>query len=117
LDAAIDLKPEVLNLSLTGGYDRVLEELLSVLLETGTIVIAAYDERRSPKARFPISQPGVVYAYGSVGANVQPVNDEGTVLSAPRHAMSLAPMAGYDLVQLALSRANRMHRENRFSAS
>ena len=69
-----------------------------MLLESGTIVIAAYDERRSPKARFPVSQPGVVYAYGSVGANVQPVNNEGTVLSAPRHAMSLAPMAGYDLV-------------------
>ena len=98
LDAAIDLKPEVLNLSLTGGYDRVLEELLSVLLESGTIVIAAYDERRSPKARFPVSQPGVVYAYGAVDANVQPANDESTVLSAPRHAMSLAPMAGYDLV-------------------
>ena len=31
-------------------------------------------------------------------ANVQPANDESTVLSAPRHAMSLAPMAGYDLV-------------------
>jgi len=49
LDAAIDLEPAVLNLSLTGRYDRVLEELLGVLLETGTIVIAAYDDM--PMAR------------------------------------------------------------------
>ncbi len=98
LDAAIDLQPEVLNLSLTGSYDRVLEELLALLLDTGTIVIAAYDENRSSSARFPVSQPGVVYAYGALDANVQPVNNEGTVLSAPRHAMSLAPRAGYDLV-------------------
>jgi len=98
LDAAIDLQPAVLNLSLTGRYDRVLEELLAVLLESGTIVIAAYDEQRSPMARFPAAQPGVVYAYGTVDSTTRPANNEATVLSAPRHALSLAPMAGYDLV-------------------
>jgi len=98
LDAAIDLQPQVLNLSLTGRYDRVLEELLAVLLERGTIVIAAYDDQRSAAKRFPASQPGVVYAYGAVDTDVQRFSNEGTVLSAPRHAMSLAPKAGYDLV-------------------
>ena len=98
LDAAIDLQPQVLNLSLTGRYDRVLEELLAVLLERGTIVIAAYDDQRSAAKRFPASQPGVVYAYGAVDTDVQRFSNEGTVLSAPRHALSLAPKAGYDLV-------------------
>jgi len=98
LDAAIDLRPEVLNLSLTGGYDRVLEELLAVLLANGTIVIAAYDDQRSADARFPAARHGVVYAYGAANTHTQPPNYNGTLLSAPRHAMSLAPKAGYDLV-------------------
>lgn len=101
LDAAIDLRPQVLNLSLTGRYDRVLQELLEVLLDSGTIVIAAYDEQRDSADRFPSAQAGVVYAYGAAVAGSQParrVQEDGLVLHAPRHALSLAPMAGYDLV-------------------
>ena len=98
LDAAIDLKPEVLNLSLTGQYDKVLEELIAVLLESGTIVIAAYDEHRASAERFPAARAGVVYAYGAANAGAQPHDRDGIVLHGPRHAMSLAPMAGYDLV-------------------
>lgn len=95
LDHAIDLRPQVVNLSLTGRSDRVLEELLSVLLERGSIVIAAWDEQREPSRRFPRNRPGVVYAYG---AHAAPAPSLDYVLSAPRHALSLAPMAGYDLV-------------------
>ena len=95
LDAAIDLRPDVVNLSLTGQYDRVLEELLGVLLENGSLVIAAWDDNRAPPVRFPTNRTGVVYAYGSDTGGMPP---RGNVLSAPRHALSLAPMAGYDLV-------------------
>lgn len=95
LDAAIDLKPDILNLSLTGQYDRVLQELLSVLLENGTLVVAAYDERRVAAERFPAPQAGVVYAYGAAGKSLSPKLEN--VLVAPRQALTLAPMGGYDL--------------------
>lgn len=95
LDAAIDLQPDVLNLSLTGRRDRVLDELLGVLLANGTLVVAAHDEQRTPEARFPSRQAGVVYAYG---IDQTPSPDNAGVLFAPRHALSLTPMAGYDLV-------------------
>jgi len=98
LDAAIDLQPAVLNLSLTGRYDRVLEELLGVLLKSGTIVIAAYDEERPQTERFPAARAGVIYAYGAASAASSPQEHSVNILNAPRHAMSLAPMAGYDLV-------------------
>lgn len=98
LDAAIDLQPEVINLSLTGRYDRVLEELLDVLLASGTIVIAAYDDERQQAERFPAARSGVIYAYGTAGTNYLSEDPSANVLNAPRHAMSLAPKASYDLV-------------------
>ncbi len=96
LDAAIDLHPDVLNLSLTGSSDRVLDELLTILLAKGTLVIAAHDDERNPDMRFPAQHDGVIYAYGFDG-----VSDDtriSNVFYAPRHALSLTPMAGYDLV-------------------
>ena len=104
LDAAIDLQPDILNLSLTGGYDRVLEELLTVLLDRGTLVVAAWDEDRALDQRFPSDRTGVIYAYGrstAEPADLRPAAmpaPAGAVLRAPRHALSLKPMAGYDLV-------------------
>lgn len=95
-DAAIDLQPDVLNLSLTGPYDKVLNELLAVLLKKNTLVVAAYDENRSAEERFPLQQTGVVYAYGTDERSQQPIADN--ILYAPRHAVSLTPTAGYDLV-------------------
>jgi len=98
LDAAIDLQPDIVNLSLTGQYDRVLQELLEVLLASGTLVVAAYDDDRSPEARFPAAAEGVVYAFGhSPSQTPDPINMR-NVLAAPRHAVSITPSAGYDLV-------------------
>ena len=104
LDAAIDLNPDIINLSLSGAYDRVLQELVQHMLDRDTLVVAAYDERRDPAKRFPAPQAGVVYAFGSssVGAEtaasgpafVGPQN----VVQAPRKALSLVPNASYGVV-------------------
>lgn len=98
LDAAIDLRPDILNLSLTGKRDRLLDELLEVLLNNNTLVIAAHDERRDASARFPARQAGVIYAYGVDDRDTRRTNETTGVLFAPRHALSLTPMGGYDLV-------------------
>ncbi|MEL7024150.1 MAG: S8 family serine peptidase [Pseudomonadota bacterium] len=96
LEAAIELDPDILNLSLTGRRDRILDELMSVLLQKDTLVVAAHDETRQSNARFPAMQEGIVYAYGvERDAALEPAND---VLLAPRHALSLTPMGGYDIV-------------------
>lgn len=62
LDRVIELKPQLLNMSLTGPYDPLLEELLSIVLKQNTIVVAAFDESRQEDKRFPLAQHGVFYA-------------------------------------------------------
>jgi len=95
LDAAVDWQPDVLNLSLTGPADRLLNELLKALLEEGTLVISAYDDERPATARFPVEQDGVIYAFGRAEDAQPPQRDN--VFSAPRHAVSLTQTGGYDL--------------------
>ncbi len=117
-DAAIDLEPDILNLSLTGRSDRVLEELLSVLLDKGTLVVAAYDDKRPPAERFPSPQAGVIYAYGAADGWLTSESTLGNVFVAPRQALSLAPMGGYGLFsghsiatpQIVAMAASLMHR-------
>ncbi|MEM7764549.1 MAG: S8 family serine peptidase [Pseudomonadota bacterium] len=98
LDAAVALQPDVLNLSITGPQDRVLDELVEQLTRQGTLVVAAYDERRTASLRFPTYQPGVIYAFGVSDAAATPSGSAEVVVGAPRHALSLAPAARYDLV-------------------
>ena len=61
LDRVIDLKPGLLNLSLTGPRDPLLDRLLAIVLQN-TIVVAAYDENRGANERFPRVQDGVFFA-------------------------------------------------------
>ena len=95
LDAALDINPAILNLSLTGPADRVLQALINKLSQQGTLTIAAFDEQRKTSQRFPKPYRGVVYAYGVNHAAEQPIAGS---LHAPRHALSLAPQAAYKLV-------------------
>ncbi len=96
LDAAVAVEPDIVNLSLSGPADRVLDELTRKLLDQGSIIVSAFDEQRSPERRFPMPRDGVVYAYGL--SDEQPRPDSERVLFAPRHAFSLIPEGGYDLV-------------------
>ncbi|MEM7281554.1 MAG: S8 family serine peptidase [Pseudomonadota bacterium] len=96
LDAAIEDGLDILNLSVSGPKDRVLNELTKKLVAKGTLIVAAYDENRPVDRRFPEPQPGVIYAFGVEDAPELP--DVSNVLFAPRNAISLTPMAGYDLV-------------------
>ena len=105
LDAAVDLDPHIINLSLTGSYDRVLQELVQQLLAQGTLVIAAYDEKRAPVDRFPAPQAGVVYAFGTSAvangsSDVQHHDSKNAqlVVHAPLKALSLVPNASYGVV-------------------
>ena len=95
LDHAIEQTPDVLNLSLTGPRDRLLEDLLAVLLDRGVAVVAAWDDAQPPEARFPPPRRGVVYAYGFEDGVPEGVTH---AAHAPRRALTLQPDGGYDVV-------------------
>lgn len=95
LDAAVSVAPDLLNLSLSGPADPVLEAIVAKLLQQGTVVVSAFDEKRPSNQRFPQAQNGVIYAYG-VGHD-WPNNVPAQTLLAPANALSLAPNGEYDI--------------------
>ncbi|NUQ18539.1 MAG: S8 family serine peptidase [Sphingomonas sp.] len=67
---AIQQKPDVINLSLSGPDDRLLRTLVEAGLARGSVVVAAYDPRK-PDGGFPASVPGVIAVsdHGFAGAS------------------------------------------------
>lgn len=59
LQFALDRNANVINLSLGGPADRLLERLLNVALSRGTVIVAAVDSRVAGGG-FPASLPGVL---------------------------------------------------------
>ena len=97
LQTAHDWNPDVVNLSLTGPRDPLLEEIVGALLARGSVVVAAFDETRNEANRFPLSRPGVVYAYGISAADTQ-VADSHRVVTEVRDALTLQPDAEYNVL-------------------
>lgn len=95
LDKAVQTNPNVLNLSLSGPKDKVLEALINKLIGQGTVIVSAYDTERSQNDRFPLSQQGVLYAYG-IANEISVPQFENTFL-ASYSALSLSPNGAYDI--------------------
>ena len=96
LEAAIDWRPAIVNLSLSGPSDRVLDALIERLTQSGTLIVSAFDEERSLEARFPAPSDHVVYAMA--GQSIEPHPECSHCFVAPGHAFSLSPMNEYRLV-------------------
>ena len=60
ISAAIKLRAQVLNLSLTGPPDPLVSRLLVEAQDRGLVVVAAADRRARPSTGFPASLPGVI---------------------------------------------------------
>jgi hypothetical protein len=95
LDKAVQTNPNVLNLSLSGPKDRVLEALINKLIGQGTVIVSAYDSKRAQDDRFPLSQKGVLYAYGVTTAHPLSLSDN--TFLASYSMMSLSPNGTYDI--------------------
>ena len=95
LDAAVAVKPDLINLSLSGPRDVILEKLIQRLINEGGVVITAFDEKRAYDERFPTAQNGVFFAYGI--SDALPSNIPEYSLLAPANALSLAPNGQYDV--------------------
>ncbi|MGH8249746.1 MAG: S8 family peptidase, partial [Steroidobacteraceae bacterium] len=117
LDHAITADSDVLNLSLGGPRDPLLERLLDKAIELGMVVVAARGED-SRRPLFPANVRGVI----AVGGARAPADV--TRLIAPSHeVLTLVPPDGYDflsgssiaaahvsgIVALLLERAPGMH--------
>ena len=60
LDAVLNSQADILNLSLSGPKDRLLDRLLQRIIDRGTIVVTAFDPKRPQRSRFPSERDGVI---------------------------------------------------------
>ena len=73
IDTLLENPPDVLNLSLTGPFDPLLERLLRRVIRSGVIVIAAEPAELTSQNLFPSSVPEIIAA-----ASSRPVDDFST---------------------------------------
>jgi subtilisin family serine protease len=81
---ALVQRAQVINLSLTGPHDRLLERLLDSAARDGITLVAALGPR--PQA-FPASHPAVI----AVGASGSPGRYDGAVLAPGRDVLTTTP--------------------------
>ncbi len=68
LEVAIELRPNVINLSLAGPEDPLLSRLLDEIVARGIIVVSALPETRTSELPFPASHPKVLAAHATSDA-------------------------------------------------
>ncbi|MEW6167679.1 MAG: S8 family serine peptidase [Pseudomonadota bacterium] len=93
LALALSLEADIVNLSLSGPPDPLLERLLRRMLEHGGVVVGALPQEAAPGPLFPTSVDGVIAVRN---ADIAGTGD-GTALAAPGNdILTLAPQAGYE---------------------
>ena len=60
LDATTKIKPDIVNLSLSGPKDKLLDEIAIRIVERGATVVTAFDPARAQNDRFPGIQQGLL---------------------------------------------------------
>jgi subtilisin family serine protease len=96
LDAMLEDPPHVLNLSLNGPHDPLLERLIQKATQDGVIVVAAGPSADEPQNGFPSNMPQVI------GVSTTPIDrttegTSGTMLFAPGNRILVAvPTNQYD---------------------
>lgn len=60
LDAVVSNQSAILNLSLSGPRDRLLDRLVEKVVANGTLIVAAFDPQRANTNRFPTRRDGVL---------------------------------------------------------
>ena len=107
LDALIEQDVDILNLSLSGPNDLLLEKILSKVIKSGTQVVAAFDPNRPSNDRFPLPKKGVLIVKAhEMGLDMvsnmersQGEKDQHDILSAPGARVVPVPGNGYKFMQ------------------
>ena len=95
LEIAIDARADVINLSLAGPADPLLERLVAEAARRGAVVVTAEPPDASGDARFPASAPGVLVALPPSAADrIRPLG-----LPAPaEEILTTTPGGGYAIL-------------------
>lgn len=97
LDGLLASPPDILNLSLTGPHDPLLERLLAVLIEKGVIVVAADSGSGTPTDSFPAMLAGVIGVRSSGAVTVPDSHTDTESIYAPGEKIMVAvPNDNYD---------------------
>jgi subtilisin family serine protease len=91
LDAVARSKADILNLSLSGPKDILLDELINRIIANGTVVVAAFDPERVKKSRFPSERNGVLIVRAEMMDS-----QFSDVFTAPGARVVASPGSGYD---------------------
>lgn len=97
LDSAIFMKPQVVNLSLTGPPDPLIEALVKTALRAGIIVVVAEPDAREPTG-FAAGIDGVIRVRGDNGASdgSQRHADKNTVIAPGSDVLTTFPHGTYN---------------------
>ncbi len=93
LEAAIEVEPQIINLSLAGPFDPLLSRLLDKAIERGAVIVTAHPEAGEQATEFPASHPLVIVAHSpTVSAN----SSSRYTLPAPANEiLTTTPNSGY----------------------
>ena len=93
LAAAIDDRAAVINLSLTGPRDPLLERLVDRAIDDRAVVVGAVPEDPAAASSFPTALAGVIAVQSAEAAGP---DDVAQVLAPGRELLTLAPGGAYD---------------------
>jgi len=94
LDAVARSNADILNLSLSGPKDDLLDRLIQRLIVQGKMVVAAFDPERPNSPRFPSERDGVLIVRA---IDLHKIHEG--VFTAPGSRVVASPGNGYDFMQ------------------
>lgn len=100
INTAIEMKVDVLNLSLTGPHDPLLAKLVDKAVKQGIIVVASQADKVDGKSGFPSQQPGVIGVRSTHSQDLLPTNSNHVLaITAPgQDILTTLPNGAYDFV-------------------
>ena len=90
MDSVSRAEASLLNLSLSGPPDRLLDSLIDAVIEKGVFVVAAFDPKRPNSERFPTRRNGVLIVRAE---NMDQENN--TEFAAPGRRIVSSPSHNY----------------------
>ncbi|WP_295625199.1 S8 family serine peptidase [uncultured Nitrosomonas sp.] len=101
INTAIEMRADILNLSLTGPYDPLLARLIEKAVQRGIIIVASKADKDDDESGFPAQQPGVIGVSSINTHNIMQSLYENhllTVYAPGEEILTTLPRGTYDFV-------------------
>ncbi len=98
INKAIKMDVDILNLSLGGSPDPLVERLIDKAIEKGIIVVAADPGSYRPEGRFPASKKNVISVFRSLEQSGKKSLGNSTVIAPGIDILTTIPTATYDFL-------------------